>query len=273
MTSDLEHPSADLPYSHAQLQGIWQLLDTEIEASRPTVRHGFASLGFNPDYLLYEDSFCRKLATFLPERKDRADFYRFYYRRTWQHQPGAMERKFTVQLGLFYCLDCPVYEQKITRLDRNYKEIHDLLSDPSRSSVVAQVPAVADYVASLPGLIAARWSVVQPKMFKPLMIFLARSYVPGLFLGLAAMAWLLAEADIRAACGRFATVVALGYAYNLGNNLAIALFHTLGIARYSHVQLATTLLTQVLSLWLVIEVVARKFARSRLAAENTSGEA
>lgn len=260
---DLAHADPVVPYSHEQLQQIIDLLDKEIALSRPTVRHGFAALGFNPDYLLYEDSFCRKLQHILPERSQRADFYRFYFRRTWRQQPGLMLHKVTAQLGIFYSLDCPVYEQKISTLDRSYREAADYLTDKSHFTLISRVPAAAQYVATLPRLAEAHASVLQPKFFKALLPFFAHSYLPGLFLALAAMAWLLAEADIRAACGWFAAVVALGYAYNLGNNLAIAFFHTLGIGRYSHVQLAVTLLTQALALWLVIEVAARKFSRTR----------
>jgi len=263
MALDLEHASPEVPYFHQELQAIADLLDKEIETSRPTVRHGFASLGFNPDYLLYEDSFCRKLVHIFPERRQRADFYRFYFRRTWREQPGLMLHKVTSQLGLFYNLDCPVYEQKVSTIDRNYRDTYAFLTDSSRFPLVSRVPAAAQYVAALPHLADTHTLTIQPKAFKTLLPFFARSYLPGLLLGLAAMAWLLAETDIRAACGWFAALVALGYAYNLGNNLAIAFFHTLGIGRYSHVQLAVTLLTQGLSLWLVIEVAARKFSRAR----------
>lgn len=259
---DLEHADPGVPYSHEQLQAITDLLDKEIELSLPTLRHGFAPLGFNPDYLLYEDSFCRKLQHVLPERRARADFYRFYFRRTWRQQPGLMLHKVTAQLGLFYNLDCPVYEQKVSTFDRNYREASTYLTDPSHYALIARVPAAAQYVAALPRLANTRTSILQPSPFKVLLPFLAHSYLPGLFLGLAAMAWLLAESEIRKACGWFAVIVAVGYAYNLGNNLAIAFFHTLGIGRYSHVQLAVTLLTQGLSLWLVIEVCARKFSRT-----------
>ncbi|MDR3404956.1 MAG: hypothetical protein P4L99_20800 [Chthoniobacter sp.] len=262
MAIDVNNPSAAVPYSHEQLQSILQLLDSEIEISRPTVHRGFASLGFNPDYLLYEDSFCHKLTNLIPERQARSDFYHFYFRRTWREQPGLMVHKFTSQLGLFYNLDCPVYAEKVSTLDRNYRDAYAFFSDRP-AAMVARVPVAARYVASLPRLAEAHIIIAQPRMLKALMPILAHSYLPGLLLAMAAFAWLLAEADIRAACGRFATIVALGYAYNLGNNLAIALFHTLGIGRYSHVQMATTLLTEGLSLWFVIEVVTRKFACAR----------
>lgn len=263
LARDLAHADPAVPYSHEQLQEITDLLDKEIAISRPTVRHGFAALGFNPDYLLYEDSFCRKLSNIFSKRNERADFYRFYFRRTWQQQPGLMLHKVTAQLGLFYNLDCPVYEQKVSTFDRNYRETYTYLSDKSHFELISRVPVATQYVASLPHLADIHTLTIQPKAFKALLPFFARSYLPGLFLGLAAMAWLLAGTDIRTACGWFALIVALGYTYNLGNNLAIAFFHTLGIGRYSHVQLAVTLLTQGLSLWLVIEVAARKFSQAR----------
>jgi len=262
LARDLDSNNAAVPYSHEQLQAILKLLDAEIALSRPTVRHGFSSLGFNPDYLLYEDSFCSRLKSILPERAAQSDFYRFYFRRTWRQQPGAMLHKVVAQLGIFYSLRCPVYDEKGAVFDHNYRETYAFLSG-RRFALIARVPVAAQYVASLQPLAERHYHEDQPKTFKALMPILAGSYLPGLLLAIAALAWLLADTEIRAICGRFATVVVLGYSYNLGNNLAIALFHTLGIGRYSHVQLATTLLTQGLALWLVIEVVTRKLASTR----------
>lgn len=99
------------------------------------------------------------------------------------------------------------------------------------------------------------------------MPFLGYSYLPEMLIALLTIGWILADAELRATCGLFAAVVALGYAYNFGNNIAIALFHTLGVARYSHVQLATTLLTQGFALWMLAEVFVQKFADARMEVE------
>lgn len=268
LANDLAANDPAVPYSHEQLQSILTLLDKEIELSRPTVRHGFAPLGFNPDYLLYEDSFCRKLAEILQTRPERAAFYHFYFRRTWREQPGMMLRKVGAQLALFYNLDCPVYEHGSGTMARSYADTAEFLSEPNRFPLVARVPAAAQYVAAIHGLEGLTPNTHHHKFLnKVVMPFLARSYLPGMLLALLTIGWILADAELRATCGMFAVVVALGYAYNLGNNVAIALFHTLGVGRYSHVQLVTTLFTQGLSLWMLVEVVVHKLARVRLPVE------
>jgi len=263
MASDVASNATDVPYPHEQLQSILTLLDTEMELSRPSVRRGFAALGFNPDYLLYSsESFCHKLTGILPERTARADFYRFYFRRTWRKQPAAMLHKFVIQLGLFYNFDCPVYEEKTVRFNREYSETRDMLADTDRAALSLRVPAVADYLNRLPALTHIHAAAVQPKVLAAIFPIFACTYLPLLILAAAGMLWVIAAPDLRAACGTFAVAVAVGYGYNFGNNIAIALFHTLGIGRYSHVQMSTTLLTQSLALCFVVEVVGQKI-RSR----------
>jgi hypothetical protein len=140
-----------------------------------------------------------------------------------------------------------------------YREASVFLAERNLQTVMVRLPATANYLAQLPQVADAHVAVNQPRLLKKLMPLLAYTYLLCLFLGVAAIAWILVDADLRAACGCFAAVMALGFACNFGNNIAIALFHTLGVGRYSHVLLATTLLNQFLSLWLIIEIVTRKF--------------
>lgn len=268
LARDLATHDPAVPYSHEQLQATLNLLDQEIELSRATVGHGFAPLGFNPDYLLYEDSFCRKLANILPVRTDRADFYRFYFRRTWRQQPGMMLHKVAAQLALFYGLECPVYAHGSGTMAHGYAETAAFLSEPNRYPLVARVPAATQYVNTIQSFDGHKSDASHSKFIrKVVMPFLAHSYLPVMLLAGLTIGWILADAELRATCGLFAAVVALGYAYNFGNNIAIALFHTLGVARYSHVQLVTTLFTEGLSVWMLVEAVACKFAHARVPVE------
>lgn len=255
MARDVDRDEAASPCTRDQLRAILQLLDTEIELSRPRVHHTFASLGFHPDYLLYKDSFCQKLKSILPERADQAAFYRNYFRRTWLHSPGAMLRKFFTQLWLFYGLKCPVYDDLVTNFASTYRDTFKTLSHPDHCyHIVSQVPAAVQYVSSLAMLAKNDLAAPQPRLVEFLLVMLSRMYLPGLIAALAAFVLFAAKKDFRHGCGRLTTIVAVGYAWNLGNAVAIALFHTLGVGRYSHVQLATTMLTQFLSLAFVIEV-------------------
>jgi hypothetical protein len=139
------------------------------------------------------------------------------------------------------------------------------LSEPNRYPLVTRVPAAAEYVAALNSLAETSDDAPHPKIFRTTVLpILAHSYLPEMILTVAACIWIFADAELSATCGLFAVVVVLGYAYNLGNNVAIAFFHTLGVGRYSHVQLATTVLTQGLTLWLLMEVAVRKVVPVRV---------
>ena len=174
-----------------------------------------------------------------------------------------MLRKFVEQLGLFYNLDCPVFSEKSSPFRRNYQEMSDFLSAKNHSELMLRVPASATFLNSLPRLAQGSAMTAQPNVLKVLMPILGRIYMPSLLLFIGLTIWLLAAPERRALYGLPTAAAAVGYAFNVGNNISIALFHTLGVGRYSHVQLATTLLTQGLVLYLFAEVAARQFASVR----------
>jgi hypothetical protein len=260
MARDLAANTGNPPCSRPQLQAALTLLDAELAISRASGHH-FAVLGFDPDYLLYEDSFCRKLSSILPEREERRAFCRYYFRRTWQEQPGAMLAKIGRQIGLFYNGQCPVYTSRTTSCAKHYTEAATLLQSEAYNRLIVRVGPAQQYLEAVSSLTASRAAVVQPDILKAVLTALASTYLAGLLFFLGVGVWLLVNAADRTRCGLLFVLVALGYAYNLGNNLSIAIFHTLGIGRYSHVQFATTLLVQFQTLLLLGEVLAPKIWR------------
>ena len=90
---------------------------------------------------------------------------------------------------------------------------------------------------------------------------LANCYLPGLLAWLATLPWLFWSAERRALYGVFAAILAVGYAFNFGNNLGIAILHTLEVSRYTYIQFATTLLTEMLTAVYLAEIVVALCAR------------
>ena len=98
-----------LPCSETLVREAAQLLDCEMVSS--TQNRLFPSLGFNPDSLMHgRESFDGKMRQkFQNDRRRLAEFYRFYYERTWRHQPGRMLAKIWRQMLIFYAPRCPAY--------------------------------------------------------------------------------------------------------------------------------------------------------------------
>ena len=102
MALDLE-TKAKTPYPPEFLEKTHNLLNQEINVSKQTGR--YTSLGFDPSYLMWDDSFDRKFSNdFGPEGLDsnRVKFYYYYFCRAWTHQPARMMQKVLQQLGILY---------------------------------------------------------------------------------------------------------------------------------------------------------------------------
>ena len=94
---------ANTPYPKQFLEQAATLLKQEIENSKSTGH--YRSLGFDPDYLMYRDSFDQKFRA-LPRMEggteDRIKFYYYYFLRAWVRQPGQMLTKVAKQLSILY---------------------------------------------------------------------------------------------------------------------------------------------------------------------------
>ena len=94
---------ANTPYPKQFLEQTATLLKREIEDSKSTGH--YRSLGFDPDYLMYRDSFDLKFRA-LPGMEggmeDRIKFYYYYFLRAWARQPGQMLTKVAKQLSILY---------------------------------------------------------------------------------------------------------------------------------------------------------------------------
>jgi hypothetical protein len=92
---------------------------------------------------------------------------------------------------------------------------------------------------------------------------LANAYLPLHLAWLALLPWVCWHSEYRRRFAVFYAILAIGYAFNFGNNLGIAILHTLQVSRYTHVQFATTLLTETLTMMLLMEWLVAVIAQPR----------
>src|SRR5205085_3304737 len=105
---------AILPYQTEWLGKIQKQLSVEIEKSAAAEGANFPSLGFSPDYLMYNPtSIAEQVAQeFNSDIPATISFYRFCYWRTWQQRPVAMLKKVGRQVALFYARMSSVYDRR-----------------------------------------------------------------------------------------------------------------------------------------------------------------
>jgi len=262
IAADAKERSA-IPYSREDLESTLRLLDAGIQASRAANPRKFSSLGYDADGLLHTGIFFPKMDA-LHGSEWALQFYRYYFRRTWERQPRAMAVKVITQLRAFYNFDCPAYRQRKIDLRESYRYSIINLNDPYVQGFMGQWPP-AERLLQAEAMEAARAPEIRtPPFFDWTLAALAATYFPVFVLFLAALPWALSDEGRRARYGRFIALLAIAYGYNAGNNLGISIFHTLEVTRYSHVQFATTLFSQMLGLIFLREVAAEIVARNSL---------
>jgi uncharacterized membrane protein YozB (DUF420 family) len=269
MSRDLA-TNAQTPWPREVLQSAHDLLQTDLQkAATITTPKAFPSLGYNPDYLMY-DTFCVEFAK--QTNWDPAElikFYNYYYRRAWLEQPSAMLRKIAGQMRLFYCSKNPAYRlgQSLDVTDE-YDRTPDLIA--KRAQIGAGYAPLGPYFAECNALAGSGAAMEQVKRLTEWTRLLSAHYMDLLLLALVSPLVLI--------CCPFRshllwTVVALWlvYSYNFGNCLTIAVVHSLEVTRYVRIQLIYTVFAQCLSIYFLLETVtygARLLVAGRLAKRN-----
>ena len=256
LAADVATPDPAVPYPPEKLRATLALLDAGIAAAKQNSPRPMESLGYDADYLLYRDPFFTAMAEAAHwATEPRLGFYRYYYRRTWLKRPGPMLRKVGIQLGLFYNLDCPAYCNHAWDMRKFYTRADELLHHPDEHATIeAYAPALA-FRTAVAQLKDRETKIPVRKLLRLTLDRLGNCYLPVLVAYLATLPWICWRAERRARFGVFAAILATGYAFNFGNNLGIALLHTLEVSRYTYVQFATTLLTEMLTGVFLIEVL------------------
>ncbi len=256
IADDVAHPDPSVPYSHEKLQSVLTALDAGIAASKAESPHHLQSLGYDADYLLYHQPFFNDFALGEGFKWDVIlGFYKYYYRRTWLKRPLTMLHKVTTQLGLFYNLECPAYCDKRFELQRSYNRSLFVLSDPTIQRNLKRWPPAVQWQEKQAVLANSAPMIDMNKALRRTVNALGNAYFPALLLFLFCLPFQLFNRERRASLGLFCALLAIGYGFNLGNNLGISILHTLEVSRYTYVQFATTVWTEMLTFVFLLEVL------------------
>ena len=129
--------------------------------------------------------------------------------------------------------------------------------------IIEESPPALAYRARVAQVKDRETLIAMPKTLRRITNWLGNAYLPLHLAWLVALPWICWRAGNRRRFGVFCAILAVGYAFNLGNNLGIAILHTLQISRYTYVQFATTLLTELLTGFLLMELLATVILRFR----------
>jgi hypothetical protein len=228
------------------------------------------SLGYDADYLLFSDPFFSTISTVvLPGPGRSLGFCRYYYWRTWRKLPLAMLSKVASQLALFYGHPCPAYPTNAVHLAKAGVISRQLIFDnrhlrldleklPMGRRFLERVEENADQLPTIRMLPPISWALIAFQY----------SYTPSLILFALSVLWVMQTAKRRKYFGLPATVLAVGYAFNVGNNVGIALMHTLEVARYTRVQYVTTIVSQAFCLVFLIAVLRQLLRKAEVQADS-----
>ena len=252
---DLES-GAKVPYPREWLRRVDSTLDTEIAKAPAAGPHHYATLGFNPDYLMWnQTSIVRQLhQEFSDNLSGLCAFYRFYYWRVWRQRPLLMAKKIVGQLTIFYAPKCTTYRlRKSVSLTDGYERSVTLL-EPFRELWTAYPPAVA--FRNRAALLARSAPVIeQPVSVRRTHKILAAMYLVLLLIALALSAFVFMQKERQRRFGWFAALTLFTYAYSFANCLEVAIVHSLSNPRYTTVQMFIAILSQFLTITLIVEIV------------------
>jgi len=255
MSRDLADGAAT-PYPRAVIQAAHDLLAGDLRKAALVTTKVFPSLGFNPDYLMY-DSFCIEFPSLPVNRRwtipGLADFYTYYYRRAAMAQPSALLRKVLDQMRVFYCWKLPVYHLgKSLSITSRYADAAEVIA--SHIPYAGQYAPLGPYLRQCATLRSQGADVDQFRRLTEWTRLLSAHYLDLLFVALVSPL-LLIFCPFRAHLPWLVAALWLTYSYNFGNCLTIAIVHSLDVVRYVRIQLIYTVFAQCASVYFVLETI------------------
>jgi hypothetical protein len=274
LANDLQN-NVRLPYSRDRLERLYLALNSEIAKSHAARPEAYRSLGFDPDFLMYNpSSIAAQTRREFGGNATACAFYRFYYWRIWQERPHQVLEKVARQMLTFYLPYCRAYDFGITRkLGDRYQLSVTSLSDPICRKVWTAYPPAVDFMTRTEEL-AQRTLRFRQALIIPVVVFLVGvSYSTWLVVALA-LAVTVATHFARWGRLRFiAATVVFAFLFNAASCLEVAVINSLDIRRYMTVQMYSTLFAQLLGLWFIVEFVVQMFERRRKHALQATGPA
>jgi hypothetical protein len=246
------------------LKSTYDLLDREMTLSKQTRR--YHSLGFDPDYLMYRDSFDRKFARLIGSDpvQARVRFYRYYYFRVWTLQPARMFRKIAVELSILYNSFSKASPYKLedhNSFATSYTDNLELLTTKLATPEI-QGDLLTAFERDTEKLKASKAHLNQPKLVSWANRFLARSFTLFTVLAIVLGWFIVRNPTSRAQYGAYMSIILLFYGYSFFDCLGIAIVHTLEISRYLTSQVIYCLLPQIMTMYLATEMLMNRFLRN-----------
>lgn len=226
-------------------------LHEEIEKSRHFKR-SWKSLGFYPDYLMYEYSIQTWCDRFFDGDIDKQlDFESSYYLRALRMHPGRMIGKVLQEMAQFYL----GYKQSFlatpqVKLAPRYAFTSRELQPYSLS--VNSYPPFSAYLAELKHLSTSEDTLDQPVLITAVGALFCFLY-PVVFFSTLGTACFLPR-SLRRSYSSFAIVALFVFSYNFGTCLGIAIIHSLDVTRYIVAQYAFALLSEAIGLLFLFEI-------------------
>jgi hypothetical protein len=263
MAADLE-PGAKTPYPREWLGHVHAALKAEIVKSITKGPVNFPTLGFDPDYLMFNrtsiESQLRK--EFGNNSSALCAFYWFYYWRIWRQRPLLVVKKIAREIAIFYAPKCPAYRLGKSRsLSKEYGVSVTSLGSKSRNQIWAAYPPAVDFIRRAELLARSAPVAVQSAYIRRPLGILAATYLPLLLIAVALSALVLLRATLRKRLGYLVALVLFMYSYNLANCLEVAVIHSLQNSRYATVQMYFVILAQFLAILLIIDVLLGSLSR------------
>jgi len=255
MADDIER-GAKVPYPQEWLGPFYAKLSTEIAKSAAAGPHYYSSLGFDPDYLMWnETSIVGQLRTeFRNDVPSLCAFYQFYYWRIWKHRPLLLVRKIVRQMAIFYAPKCPAYRLRKSLLLSDEYDRSATLMERLRNVWTAYPPAI-DFMNRTALLARSAPVAEQSAYIRKAHQILAATYLALLVVALALAIFVFMQSERRTSFGWLVALVLFLYAYTFANCLEVAIIHSLANPRYTTVQVFVTILAQFLTIVLILEIL------------------
>jgi hypothetical protein len=264
MADDLRRGAA-IPYPREWLGRVHDTLGTEIAKSSAARPGHYRSLGFDPDYLMYEQSSiaAQLRREFANDAPALCAFYRYYYWRIWRERPFLVLAKIREQMALFYSQMCPAYNrEKFLYLTKGYDQGTTILNLQPYPELWTAYPPAMEFVRRTEPLARNAPIIRQPAPLRITLSCLAGAYRP-LLLGIIIIGVaFLFQRNYRRRLGWLAVLVAFVYSYNAASCLEVAVVNSLEVRRYVTVQMFFTLLAQFFALWFLCEIALENRGRS-----------
>jgi hypothetical protein len=212
----------------------------------------YPSLGFDPDYLMYDDSLRLWRTRFFDGSYDQQfEFYTAYYLRTARIHPERMIAKVVRQLSLFY-LGAKHFFVTSPRANIGSLYTQTVASLQLLTATAHSYRPFVFYFGECERLSSSRETISQSLLIRGLGALLSVLYPPVFFLTLGVAVFI--RGPSRQIYRRFAVVALFVFSYNFGNCLVTAIVHSLSNTRYVTTQYSFGLLAECIGLLFLFDI-------------------